>query len=180
MTEALHYRTITELAALIKAKDVSPVEVTTALLERIEALDGRLKSYATVMAEAAMEQAKVAEREIQAGRYRGLLHGVPVAVKDLCFTTGVRTMGGSAVYADHIPTFDSTVVQRYLEQWVRMNNSMGQCSLRLIPTMRRTVSLPILIWRRETPVAGCHSQPIFACFSPWSCSGVIVAFCLMC
>lgn len=113
MTEALHYRTITELAALIKAKDVSPVEVTTALLERIEALDGRLKSYATVMAEAAMEQAKVAEREIQAGMYRGLLHGVPVAVKDLCFTTGVRTMGGSAVYADHIPTFDSTVVQRF-------------------------------------------------------------------
>ncbi len=113
MTEALYYQTITEVAALIKSKEVSPVEVTTALLERIEAIDGRLRSYATVMAASAIEQAKVAEREIQAGTYRGMLHGVPVAVKDLCFTTGVRTMGGSAVYADHVPTFDSTVVQRF-------------------------------------------------------------------
>jgi amidase len=108
----LYYHTITELAALIAAKTVSPVEVTTAMLERIAALDGRLKAYATVMAEQAMAQARVAEGEILAGTYRGLLHGVPVAVKDLCFTAGVRTMGGSAVYADHIPDFDATVVRR--------------------------------------------------------------------
>ena len=108
----LHYHTITELAALIAAKAVSPVEVTAAILERIEAVDGRLKAYATVMAEQAMAQARVAEGEIMAGTYRGFLHGVPVAVKDLCFTAGVRTMGGSAVYADHIPNFDATVVRR--------------------------------------------------------------------
>jgi amidase len=60
-----------------------------------------------------MQQAKAAESEIAKGRYRGPLHGVPVAVKDLCFTSGVRTMGGSAVMADHIPAFDATVVQRF-------------------------------------------------------------------
>jgi amidase len=115
MTEELHYRTITEMAALIESKAVSPVDVTTAILERIEALDGRLQAYATVMADSAMEQARAAEREIMNGTYRGLLHGVPVAVKDLCFTAGVRTMGGSAVYADLVPDFDSTVVRRFNE-----------------------------------------------------------------
>ncbi|ETX01822.1 MAG: hypothetical protein ETSY2_36585 [Candidatus Entotheonella gemina] len=113
MTEALHYHTITELAPLIESKALSPVEVTETLLKRIEAVDGHLKAYATVMAEQAMAQARAAERDIVAGAYRGPLHGVPVAVKDLCFTTGVRTMGGSAVYADFVPDFDATVVQRF-------------------------------------------------------------------
>jgi amidase len=62
-----------------------------------------------------MRQAKAAEAEIAKGRYRGPLHGVPVAVKDLCFTKGVRTMGGSAVMADHVPSFDATVVRRFDE-----------------------------------------------------------------
>lgn len=115
MTEELHYRTITEMAARIESKAVSPVDVTAALLERIEALDHRLQAYATVMAEAAMEQARAAEREIVNGTYRGPLHGIPVAVKDLCCTAGVRTMGGSAVYADLVPDFDSTVVRRFNE-----------------------------------------------------------------
>ena len=113
MSEApLHYKTITEVAGLIEGRDLSPVEVTGAMLERINDLDGHLKSYATVMADHALESAETAEREIGAGEYRGPLHGVPIAVKDLCFTRGVRTMGGAKVYADHVPTFDSTVVER--------------------------------------------------------------------
>ena len=108
----LHFMTITELAALIKARQISPVEVTASMLRRIESLDGKYKSYATVMADHAEAAAKAAEAEIAAGQYRGPLHGVPFAVKDLCFTKGVRTMGGSKVYADHIPSFDSTVVVR--------------------------------------------------------------------
>ena len=86
----LHSHTITELAKLIAAKAVSPVEVTAAILKRIEAVDGRLKAYATVMAEKAMAQARVAESEILAGTYRGLLHGVPVAVKTLPARLGLR------------------------------------------------------------------------------------------
>lgn len=115
MTEELHYLTITELASRIKSKAVSPVDVTEALIRRIEAIDGRLKAYATVMADQAMEQARTAESEILSGAYRGPLHGVPVAVKDLCFTAGVRTMGGCAVYANHVPNVDATVVHRFNE-----------------------------------------------------------------
>lgn len=113
MSEELHYLTIAELAPLIESKAVSPVDVTETILKRIEAVDSQLKAYATMMAESAMAQARTAERDIVAGRYRGPLHGVPVAVKDLCFTAGVRTMGGSAVYADLVPDFDATVVRRF-------------------------------------------------------------------
>jgi len=108
----VYFYTITELAALIQSQQLSPIEVTRALLDRIGQLDGRYKSYATVMAERALEAARVAEQDIRAGTYRGPLHGVPVAVKDLCFTKGVRTMGGTKVLADHVPTFDATVVAR--------------------------------------------------------------------
>lgn len=108
----LHYKTITEVAELISSKALSPVELTAAMLQRIEQLDIQLKSYATVMADHAMAAAQKAEREISAGKYRGPLHGVPIAVKDLCFTKGVRTMGGAKVLENHVPDFDSTVVQK--------------------------------------------------------------------
>ncbi len=108
----LHFRTITEIAEQIASKQLSPVDVTTAMLQRIEELDGQLKSYPTVIAEQAMAAAQGAEREINAGTYRGPLHGVPIAVKDLCFTKGVRTMGGVEVLAGHVPAFDSTVITK--------------------------------------------------------------------
>lgn len=108
----LHYQTITEVAGQIQAKELSPVELTGAILDRIQALDGQLKSYATVMADQAMASAQAAEAEIAAGRYLGGLHGVPIAVKDLCFTKGVATMGGARVLRDHVPDFDGTVVQK--------------------------------------------------------------------
>ena len=108
----LHFRTITEISKEISAKQLSPVEVTAAMLARIDALDVRLKSYATVTADAAMAAAQAAEREINAGMYRGPLHGIPIAVKDLCFTKGVRTMGGVEVLAGHVPAFDGTVIAK--------------------------------------------------------------------
>ncbi|RKU15473.1 Asp-tRNA(Asn)/Glu-tRNA(Gln) amidotransferase GatCAB subunit A [Candidatus Poribacteria bacterium] len=108
----LHFRTITEISEAIASKQLSPVEITTAMLQRINELDGRLKSYATVMADSAMNAARKAEREIESGTYRGPLHGVPIAVKDLCFTKGVRTMGAAKVLADHVPAFDGTVITK--------------------------------------------------------------------
>ena len=108
----LFFQTITQIAKLIESKEISPVELTKDMLSRIENLDGRLKSYATVMADHAIGAAKAAEAEINTGTYRGLLHGVPIAVKDLCFTKGVPTMGGTKVLADHIPTFDATVIKK--------------------------------------------------------------------
>ena len=108
----LHFRTITEISEAIASKEVSPVEIAAAMLQRIDELDGRLKSYATVMADSAIAAAQKVAQEIDAGMSRGPLHGVPIAVKDLCFTKGVRTMGAAKVLADHVPSFDGTVIAK--------------------------------------------------------------------
>lgn len=106
----IHYSTISQLAPLIESGELSPIALAQAQLDRIESLDTNLKSYATVTADLAIEQARQAESEIAAGKYRGKLHGIPIAVKDLCNTAGIRTMGGSAVFADNYPDHDATVV----------------------------------------------------------------------
>jgi len=109
---AVHYASLLETARLIQSRDVSPVELTQWMLERIASIDGRLKSYATVTAARALEAARKAEMEIAGGSYRGPLHGMPIAVKDLCFTKGIRTMGGTGALRDFVPGFDATVVSR--------------------------------------------------------------------
>jgi len=88
------------------------VEVTKAELDRIAALDPKLKSYATVMADSAMAKAKQAEVEIGRGEVKGPLHGVPVAVKDLCWTTSAPTAAGMTIHKDYMPSEDATVVKR--------------------------------------------------------------------
>lgn len=110
-----HYLDLVELASRIRTGDISPVDVTQAQLERIVALDSTLHSYALVMADSAMAQARLAEAEIAAGHYRGPLHGVPLAVKDLFWSQGVPTAGGMAVHKDYRPTEDATVVRRLKE-----------------------------------------------------------------
>src|SRR5262245_36897163 len=112
VTEPLHYWSLRDVARGIQSREISPVELTTRMLDRIAAVDGKLKSYATVMREQALEAAKRAEEEVQRGRYRGPLHGVPIAVKDLCYTKGVRTMAGTSIYAGFLPDHDATVVTK--------------------------------------------------------------------
>src|SRR5271169_4875773 len=112
MTSDLHYLELTEIARRLHAREISPVEATTAQLARIEKLDGQLKSYAYVMAEAALVRARAAEAEIMRGEIRGPLHGVPIAVKDLCWTQGVPTAAGMTIYKDFRPTEDATVVRK--------------------------------------------------------------------
>ena len=111
----LHFQTITQVASLIESKQLSPVDLTESMLARISAVDGLYKSYATVMADRAMASARAAETAITSGSYLGPLQGVPIAVKDLCYTKGVPTMGGAKVLRDHLPDFDATVVEK-LEQ----------------------------------------------------------------
>lgn len=108
----LHFETITSLTARYAARELTPSEVTDMLLARIETHDEKLRSYVTVMAEQAREEADRATRELNAGTVRGPLHGVPVAVKDLCYTAGIATMGGCEVLRDFVPTADGTVVRR--------------------------------------------------------------------
>jgi len=100
-----------ELSKLMAAKEISPVEATEAYLERIESLDGKLRAFVTVTADAALEAANKAEQEIARGNHRGPMHGVPVAVKDQIYTQGILTTGGSPVFNDHIPTIDATVIE---------------------------------------------------------------------
>ena len=99
----IHYQPLTTVAKHIASGDVSPVEVTKAILARIESLDSGFKSFTMVTPELALAQAKKAETEIAKGVYRGPMHGVPIAVKDLCFTKGVKTTGGMTIYADFKP-----------------------------------------------------------------------------
>ena len=108
----LHYLELTELSQRLRAKQVSPVEATQAILARIAALDGKLHSYATLTADLALAQAREAEAEIARGNWRGPLHGVPIAVKDLCYTKGIPTAAGMPLHADFRPAFDATVVTR--------------------------------------------------------------------
>src|ERR1051326_3174868 len=86
----IHFQTISEQAKLIRKRLVSPVALVEAYLERIEALDVHLRAFNTVLGEMALLSAKAAEREVAAGKYRGALHGIPIAVKDQMNITGVQ------------------------------------------------------------------------------------------
>jgi aspartyl-tRNA(Asn)/glutamyl-tRNA(Gln) amidotransferase subunit A len=104
--------TILELSHRLRAREISPVEVTRTVLDRIERLNPQLGTFITVMADAAMANARAAETEIGAGRWRGPLHGVPIALKDLIDTAGVLTTSGSQLYKDRVPDTDAEVVRR--------------------------------------------------------------------
>ena len=108
----LYYLSITETASLIRGGEVSPVEVTQAYLDRIYSLNDELGAYISVMGEQALAQARQAEADMQAGNHKGALHGIPVAIKDIIYTKGTPTTGGSKVLADFIPDEDSTIVRR--------------------------------------------------------------------
>ena len=108
----LHYLTLSGAAARLRGKKLSPVELMRAVLARIDRVEPAVRAFITLTRENALEAAHAAEREIIAGRYRGPLHGIPVAVKDTHYTKGIRTTCASPVMADFVPTFDATVVAR--------------------------------------------------------------------
>ncbi|MFT4003160.1 MAG: amidase [Rhizobium sp.] len=108
----IHYQPLTAVAEHLRKRHISPVELTEAILSRIRKLDPGLKAYTTVTADLAMQQARAAEAEIAKGIYRSPMHGVPIAVKDLCFTKGITTTGGMTMYADFKPDHDATVVTK--------------------------------------------------------------------
>jgi aspartyl-tRNA(Asn)/glutamyl-tRNA(Gln) amidotransferase subunit A len=108
----LVWKPVSELAHLIASKEVSPVEVVQAYLDRIAAADGKLRAYLTVTAEAAMAAAREAESAVMAGGPLGALHGVPIALKDLYCTRGIKTTAGSRILAEWVPASDATVVSR--------------------------------------------------------------------
>lgn len=105
-------QTIVELSPRLQRRDVSPVELTRACLDRIEELNPALNAFITVLAESALAEARAAEAEIFRGDWRGPLHGIPVALKDILDTAGTRTTAASELYQNRVPAEDAEVVQR--------------------------------------------------------------------
>ncbi len=109
------FASISTTAAAIRRREISPVELTEALLSRISRHDPILNSYITVTEELARSQAKTAEQEILSGAYRGPMHGIPYSLKDLYYTKGIRTTAGAKIMADFVPDIDATVTIRLRE-----------------------------------------------------------------
>ncbi len=115
MKTDLHFLTVAEAARLIEKRQLSPVELVQTLLRRIETLDSQIHAFITLTADLALKQARQAETEIGAGRYRGPMHGIPFGLKDIYDTAGILTSGGSKVAAGNIPKEDATTVARLYE-----------------------------------------------------------------
>lgn len=106
------YESITEISEQLRKRELSPVELTKDCLKRIEEFNPMLNAFVTVMSESALKEAREAEKEIGAGRWRGPLHGVPIGLKDIIDTAGVRTTASSELFKDRIPEEDGEVARR--------------------------------------------------------------------
>ena len=104
--------TIAQAARLIEKRQLSAVELTEALLRRIETFDPQLSTFITLTRDLALSQARQADKEIAAGRYRGPLHGIPIGLKDLYYTEGILTSGHSKIGMSHVPAFDATTTAK--------------------------------------------------------------------
>lgn len=145
----------TELASAIRARRISPVEVVRATLARIERSQPELNAFITVAAEQAMAQARQAEAAVQRGDSLGPLHGVPVAVKDLVPTAGIRTTWGSLIFRDHVPDTDAVVVARLKQAGAIIvgkttTPEFGQQCLTQAPLFGRTRNA----WRADRAAGG--------------------------
>jgi len=108
---APHALSITAAADQIRAHQLSPVDLVRSCLERIDQLEPRLHAWVTVNREVAIATARIREEEIQRGHYRGPLHGIPIGLKDIFYTAGLKTTAGSPIYADFVPDYDATTVR---------------------------------------------------------------------
>jgi aspartyl-tRNA(Asn)/glutamyl-tRNA(Gln) amidotransferase subunit A len=106
---------IDELASRLERREISPLEVVEDCISRINQVNMKLNAFVTVAADSARRDAKVAEEEIRAGKYRGPLHGIPIGIKDIIDTSNIRTTYGSAIFRNHVPVNDAAVVSRLKE-----------------------------------------------------------------
>ena len=149
--------TISELARLLRSRQLSPVDLTRAYLERIDRLNPTLGAYVTVMSDTATAEATTAEDEIARGVYRGPLHGIPVAVKDIIYTQGVLTSAGSRVLADHIPDYDSTIVERLRASGAVLLGKLNLSEFAVGGTIDHPFGTPRNPWNLERSAGGSSS-----------------------
>jgi aspartyl-tRNA(Asn)/glutamyl-tRNA(Gln) amidotransferase subunit A len=112
VTEEMLYSSVRELSVMIRTRRISPIALTEAYLDRLEKLGQKLGAVVTITRDLAMQEARQADREIRAGRYRGPLHGIPYGVKDLLATRGIPTTWGAAPYKDQVLDYDATVIRK--------------------------------------------------------------------
>jgi aspartyl-tRNA(Asn)/glutamyl-tRNA(Gln) amidotransferase subunit A len=124
-TDDLAYATIAESAPRIRAGELTAMALTQACLDRIERLDRRVNAFITRLDESALARAQLLDDEWRAGRYRGPLHGIPIAHKDLYFTRGIRTTAGSRILGDFVPDHNATVVSRLEEAGMVLLGKLG-------------------------------------------------------
>lgn len=111
----MYYSSLKEISDLIRQPQISPVRIVDICLKRIEALNPKINAFITVLIDQARQQARIAEAEIKAGRWRGPLHGIPVGIKDFYDTAGVKTTAAFEHYRDRVPTRDAMAVTRLRE-----------------------------------------------------------------
>ena len=134
MSDELHYMSAWELSGLVRDGAVSPVEIVDACLARIEATEATLNSFITLLPEAARAAARRAEQEIRRGDRRGPLHGIPVGLKDLFHTAGVRTTSGTRIYDTYVPDADCTVAVRFRQAGAILLGKLNMHPLAYGPT----------------------------------------------
>ena len=153
----LHLLTIADAARLVESRSLSPLELTRAYLDRIGRLNDRLGAYISVMADSALAQAAKAESDIANGDYRGKLHGIPVAVKDIIYTKGVLTSAGSRVLADHVPDYDSTIVERLAAAGSVLLGKLNLSEFAIGGTIAHPYGTPRNPWNTDTSAGGSSS-----------------------
>ncbi len=153
--EPLCFMSIAELGEQLRAKAISPVEVTRAVLDRIDRHNDQMRVYITVTRDAALRQAEEAEKAILSGAYRGPLHGVPISLKDNVLTRGVRTTCASALFLDWIPEIDATVYTKLREAGAILvgKANMSELAFSGNPTFRP----PLNPWRYDRTPSGSSS-----------------------
>ncbi len=125
MSTNLHGLTLAEAAALIEAKEISPVELTEALAKRIDETEPQLNAFIKVTADKARAQAQAAEKEITAGNYKGPLHGIPIGLKDIYDTDGIATTAHCKAYVDRVPTEDATTTAKLFDAGTVLMGKLG-------------------------------------------------------
>ena len=147
--DELGFLTISEAARLVEAGEVSPVELATACLERIERMDDGLRAFITVTADLALDAARRAEAEAAAGRSRGPLHGIPLALKDIIDTAGVPTTSGSTIQADRVPRADAAVTRRLKDAGAALLGKLNLSEFAMGGTVRHPFGTPRNPWDRS-------------------------------
>lgn len=155
--DRLHERSISELGELIRSRQVSPLELTRVYLERIQRLNSELGAYITVMSESALAEAAEVEAEIAGGSYRGPMHGIPVAIKDIIYTAGVLTSAGSRVLADHVPDYDSTIVERLRDAGAVLLGKLNLSEFAIGGTIDHPYGTPRNPWNTGRSAGGSSS-----------------------